>query len=333
MKNGLSTFNSLFIGLLLTLLTLSSLSLDNGNSSQSTILKDDYPKLADFWEFNYSINNTIHVKNNWTAVAGKDWCSDGDGSWADPYIIENITVDAFNISSCIIIEDSREYFVIRNCTFFNSSSIGISAGIKLNNVTNGLIEINPIYENRYGIWMNNTHNCTFNKNPIHHNLLDGIYMLNCENNTFYQNGIRYNEGSGFDVNSCTLNIFDDNIVRESEEYGIIFRSSDNNTVKFSTFDHCDNYGIYLDEDSDKNWIIENYVGYCKAKEDDGECIYIIDKGENNKLIFNDCVGDCEEDPVYGELDGPEAIIPGYSLMILGLIMTISSLVYYAIKRR
>ncbi|MHA1147552.1 MAG: right-handed parallel beta-helix repeat-containing protein [Promethearchaeota archaeon] len=331
MNIQLSRNNKLLIGFLFIILIFSTINFLNFSLTSVQIANNFYkeeknlPHSSKYWDFDYSINETIYIKNNWSDAALENWCS-GDGSWGDPYLLENISVDTFQKGIGILIEDTTEYFIIRNCTFFNSSTTGIVAGIKLSNVTNGLIEENPIYNNRYGIWMNETYNCTFSNNKIHDNDLEGIYMINCENNTFYQNKIRYNDGSGFDVNSSTLNVFDDNIVKESEEYGIILHNSDNNTVKFNTFDHCVDYGIYLDSNSDKNWILENYVGYCKAKEEDGKCIYIIDDGEDNVIKWNDCVGDCVEDPVYGELDGPEPLaISGYgviTLYITGTLMTI-----------
>ena len=63
----------------------------------------------------------ISIDNNWTAVKDAyDWCT-GEGTESEPYIIENATIDAQESGSCIEIQNSNEYFIIQNCSFYNSN--------------------------------------------------------------------------------------------------------------------------------------------------------------------------------------------------------------------
>ncbi len=72
---------------LLSSLFLTSLKIEN----DMTILDQEISnsidlKAAGFWS-NFTF---IHVKNNWTDFP----IIDGDGSWSNPYTIENMTIDA-----------------------------------------------------------------------------------------------------------------------------------------------------------------------------------------------------------------------------------------------
>jgi len=59
------------------------------------------------------------IENNWSNTANLyTWCY-GSGTWEQPYIIENCTIDVFGspTESGIFINNSKqEYFIIRNCT-------------------------------------------------------------------------------------------------------------------------------------------------------------------------------------------------------------------------
>ncbi len=70
--------------------------------------------------------------------------SSGDGSREDPYIIEDLVINAKNNESCIFINNTNAYFKIINCTLVNSSPLPDNSTIKLNNVSNGYIFNNNI---------------------------------------------------------------------------------------------------------------------------------------------------------------------------------------------
>jgi len=74
----------------------------------------------------------------WAEAKGQLWCS-GDGTWAKPYLIENVTINATNSpTNCgIIIKDSDVPFIIRNCTVYNSGGYLHEGGISLERTKNG----------------------------------------------------------------------------------------------------------------------------------------------------------------------------------------------------
>jgi hypothetical protein len=72
----------------------------------------DLPKNSDSWD-NFSF---IHIKGNWSDAVNLGWCS-GEGSWDNPFLIENMTINATNslINHGILIENSNNYyFQIKN---------------------------------------------------------------------------------------------------------------------------------------------------------------------------------------------------------------------------
>ena len=51
---------------------------------------------------------------NWGWAVSQPWCT-GSGTYNDPFIIENLILDARGSESCIRIIDSNVRFLIRNC--------------------------------------------------------------------------------------------------------------------------------------------------------------------------------------------------------------------------
>ena len=88
------------------------------------------------------------IPGNWSATAAEDWCI-GSGTFEDPYIIENCTIDASTspINSGILIVDSEDvYFQVRNCTIQGAngttgSYLNLAGGIKLLNCSNSFLNL------------------------------------------------------------------------------------------------------------------------------------------------------------------------------------------------
>ena len=80
------------------------------------------------------INNGNGSTYNWS-VAKADGICTGNGTYSEPYIIEDLVIDAGGSGSCISIENSDVYFIIENCTLYNSGGY-YTAGIKLSYVDN-----------------------------------------------------------------------------------------------------------------------------------------------------------------------------------------------------
>lgn len=121
-------------------------------------------------DFKYSINNftdpnpdnmtirtsklseKIYIDNNWTDAKTAGICT-GNGTPSDPYIIEDLEIDAGDLGSSILIENSNVNFIIQNCTLTSSGPEFTDSGIKLINVDNGNLINNTATGNSVGIYM------------------------------------------------------------------------------------------------------------------------------------------------------------------------------------
>lgn len=172
-----------------------------GYSNDFTLDKDNL-KIAAFSE-------KIHIDNNWTDTKIAGICN-GSGTYTDPYVIEDLIIDGGG--SCILIENSNEYFKIENCTVINSGGYPYE-GIYFNNVENGQI-------------INN--NCSF-----HHN---GIYLYYSSDNDILNNIANNNDASGIRLEQSNNNMISENTVKYNFNDGIYIVGS-YNTISRNTVTH------------------------------------------------------------------------------------------------
>ncbi len=191
------------------------------------------------------IDGTGNNAPNWEWIVTRSWCS-GSGTYSNPYIIRNVEINGENDGSGILIENSTVYFRIENSKVFNSGSDTHDAGIKLNNVSNGIIINNNSSDNNQNgiILYNKSSNNTISENSFSDNGFYGIKLeFQCENNTIYKNSISRNNigvylnqsyyseislntienneiGIGVDFNSDFNNITH-NIIKDNTDYGIV----------------------------------------------------------------------------------------------------------------
>jgi parallel beta-helix repeat protein len=187
----------------------------------------------------------IHIDGNWSLTASTyDWCS-GDGSWDNPYLIENVTINCVGTGSGILINNSNDdYFIIRNCTILDANGIGVysqyAGGIKLINCSKGII-------------FNNT--CT---NGGFYGT--GIFLYNkCSNITIERNDFQLNQRSGILIGDSSYNItVKNNIVTQCYLYGIWLNNDINTTnIIDNNFNDAGAFSIYLYNNCDNNKIINN----------------------------------------------------------------------------
>ena len=219
-RKNLCILNTLLIILLVGNLFIVNLNVTFDSSRQDFKCSIN---ISDFWNLTATpiyINDNNPGVDDWVTInTTYDWCN-GAGTWSDPYVIENITVDGLNINNCIEIRNSNVYFIIRNCTLFNAKSNG--AGIYLDNTNNGYI---------------NNNNCSYNAQY-------GIYMLSSDNNTVTYNNMTSNGqsnpsyGAGISLkDSNTNNISLNNVSKNYgilDGAGIVIKDSINNTVSNNT---------------------------------------------------------------------------------------------------
>jgi len=236
----LITLGILFV--LLPMITI-NLSFIRGNNNKSSDYGDDsnlndisldneYLKLS-------AVSEKIHIDNNWTAAKAAGICT-GNGTYSEPYIIEDLVIDGGSSGSCILIEDSNVYFNIENCTVYNGGS-----GIKLTRTTNGYI------------FNNNVSDCT-----------KGIFLMSsCNDNTIAGNVLNYHS-QGIDIYfQCYNNIIMGNVVNNTHTGIVIQAGSDYNTVSGNiiiVYNEC----ITSYDQGFRNNII--YNNSCVVIEDDGD---------------------------------------------------------------
>ncbi len=243
MRSTLIKNKSIIILVLATIILLtpsffiqSWIRMDNKYSAVDSEFKD--LKESGFW----ILSSPIHIDNNWSATASTyEWCS-GLGTALNPYIIENVTIDAQNSGNCILIENTNDHFKIQNCTLINSQASPNSA-IRLDSSSNGKILDNNITNNAgRGI-----------------NLYDTT-------NIFIEDNHMVNNGYGITLTYSDGNIVSNNYIQDSGRYGIYIYQSDDNLIIENEVNHNGFYaiehGIYITEgsvDSTNNTIKHNYI--------------------------------------------------------------------------
>jgi len=197
-------------------------------------------KLADFWNLTgtpIEVDDTDPMKN-WSYTASTyNWCS-GSGTWNDPYVIENVTIDGQNSGSCIFIANSEVSFIIRNCTLYNSGAVFRDSGIRFENVNNShMIKNNCSFNNFFGLLLENSHNNTLLENTANNNKYPGVYL-------FFSN-----------MNHLEKNIASGSLLSN----GIQLRGANNTIIINNTFNQNSINGIGLYTDCNNNTISSNYM--------------------------------------------------------------------------
>lgn len=182
-----------------------------------------------------SVNyNTIFIDGNHMFADNAsilDWT--GNGTYGNPYIIENYEIDA-SLSHGIEIRNTNLYFIIRNVTISNGSS-NYNHGFYFTNVTNGKLINNTADKNIAGYLIKHSNNFTFTGNSATNNL-HGFRLWYSNNNTLTKN-------------NATNNF----------EYGIYLDTSNNNTIS-DNFLILNELGSIYEKDSVGNNISDNICG-------------------------------------------------------------------------
>ncbi len=224
---------------------------ENGKTFMEGSINIVYLKDSGYWNLTSTlifVNDTDIGVSDWATInSTNDWCS-GAGTWEDPYVIENVTIDGGGSGNTIeVINSNKSYFVIRNCTVFNATT-----AIKLYNTTNGMLLNNTCKNNtEHGIYLESCNNVTLQYNKINYNnnsatkgTFRGIYLLDSNNNTLKQNDASNNIISGWMselylinlYNSHNNSIIQNNISNNKNEdnalytYAIYIQNSNNNTI-------------------------------------------------------------------------------------------------------
>ncbi|MFX0037668.1 MAG: nitrous oxide reductase family maturation protein NosD [Candidatus Hermodarchaeota archaeon] len=217
------------------------------------------PKSSGYWNLTGSpiiINGA--GANNWTWFENQVWYGGGDGTLENPYIIENITIDGQSLGNCIEIRDSDDYFIIRNCTLYNSGSASSAhGGINLYGVRNGILIENNCSLNSNGILLENSRNNIVSNNTTYINNNNGILLSHSNYNTIFGNSIANNSYEGIKLSESSYNNLSKNVGVYNGGSGIYLEYSSFNIISVNNVSN-NTIGLRLYQ-SNYNNIFDNDV--------------------------------------------------------------------------
>ncbi|MFX1574886.1 MAG: right-handed parallel beta-helix repeat-containing protein [Promethearchaeota archaeon] len=257
-------------------------------SSISLNLKIETQELSPRMTNSWIINNQIHIKDNWSESEAIYEFITGSGTFNNPYKIENITINNHRSNGdAIIIENSLDYFMIRNCIIKSSGAIITDTEIKIINSTKGTVINNTILSNvGYGIHLIKSYNNSVLENAISNNTYIGIGLNESYNNFINLNKVNFHgrdtvNGFGIVLVNSHNNSILRNIASHNTGIGILLYNSSYNNVSINVANN--NYlGLHLSQNSNYNTIMGNNLKGNKY------CYTVDDDSEGNVIESNDC---------------------------------------------
>jgi len=206
----------------------------------------------------------INGNKNFNSTNG---VSSGNGTFENPYIIEDFIIDAGGNGSCIFINNTNAYFIIQNCTLINSGTSTNRTTIYFNNVTNGRINNNSISYALVFLYYSNNNTISYNNLYI-----NSSFLIQFSNNTSIFNNSLINGFGIYLIKSTNNELLNNNI--ETSSNGIFLSLSCNNTIQNNKISQCKSWGISLLQQSNFNDIIKNRLYYNEMGgiNIDGTCI-------------------------------------------------------------
>lgn len=214
---------------------------------------------------------SINGNDAWASIAAaNDWCT-GSGSPNDPYLIENVTINGSGSGSCINISNSDVYFIVNNCTLYNSQNSEYHGGISLTNTNNGELLNNNCSFNYIGIRLLNSSYNSIIGNIVSHAGFMGIRTSNSDYNNISRNIASYNSLAGIAIGG-DYNHISENIVISSH-IGLYMKYSSFCTVTKNSLVSNGGSGLELASPCNENNFFNNVF--------DGNNLHVIDGGTTN----------------------------------------------------
>jgi len=198
---------------------------------------------------------SINGNSGWLAFKSDGNCT-GEGIFSNPYVIEDLIINASGSGSCILIQNSDVYFIIKNCTVYNSGPSWGTAGIRLSYVENGNLIDNNCTSSFVGIDLEDSSNNSASGNDANNNTNSGIRVKNSSNTTLSDNTADNNDEIGIYVEICRDINITDNDVNENGWTGIYLGDSNGSTISKNTVNYNTEFGFYL-ASSDRNVVTGN----------------------------------------------------------------------------
>jgi len=257
-KIGIIIVSCLLFGNIISILLNFNISLVN-DYTKTNLYDEIKPISSGYWGLSpFVIDDNGSGDYMWTQAALEEWCS-GSGTFSDPYLIHNITINGFNSSNCLTIRNSEVFFEIKNCTFKNSSGIlSYDAGLYLYNVSNSfIIENNCSINNGNGIMLIECYNISISKSQILSNKR-GIFLRNSQLITLNNNSITQNQEESIKMETSNFNQVLNNSILNNGGNTLYMYYSGSNVIQGNTIIN-NVQGISLQMHSDNNEIINNSI--------------------------------------------------------------------------
>ncbi len=163
-------------------------------------------------------------------------------SWADAVVIKDFVIDASGTGSCILIQNTTAFLVIKNCTLTNSGG-NPDGGIKLVNCTNVNITQCVASNNWIGLFLVQVNDSTIDNNNVTGNTNNGILLEDSHDNFIVKNNASANApGNGIMISDSSSNTIRNNTCANNDA-GIYIVGSDGNTIRFNSISNCNSVGI------------------------------------------------------------------------------------------
>lgn len=235
-----------FLRIILLLTVLIGLAGAFNSSSVSEVptdINNNELQASNSWDLLYP----IVIDNNWSDTRDfYDWCS-GSGTIGNPYIIENVSINGQDMGFCIKIYNSNEFFILKNCKFYNING-DRNICIELSHVKNGTIINSEISNNEdFGMRIEYCENISISDNKFLNNPKFHLVIEYCNNFLILNNHFEENE-------FCTL-------IRISSSEDIVIRENEFDIPLSRYF--C-GY-ISIDQQMSYIWFIKNLVKNTRLK--------------------------------------------------------------------
>ncbi|UCC20204.1 MAG: right-handed parallel beta-helix repeat-containing protein [Promethearchaeota archaeon] len=303
------------------------------------------------------VSGKIHIDDtnpsmNWSVARDMGICT-GNGTYSDPYVIEDLIINGGGSGDCILIENSDVYFRIENCTVYNSAIYPFDpshywnhfAGIRLLNVNNSLLFDNDCSSNNDGIHVHGFNN-SISGNTANNNINgSGIFVAGFKNNV-EGNNANNNDLTGIFLGGSNSMVSGNVAMNNSwASIGIMLLSSNYNNVSgntaaiqlflsdYNNISENTGAGIAL-LDSDYNIISGNTASYRIILQDSdynivsGNDACWAEIGDCDGNVFSDNNGPCPK-----EDDFPIELIIIISISSGGAVMVVTTLLLIRRKRK
>ena len=181
---------------------------------------------------------SINGNSGWASFKATGNCT-GEGTYSNPYVIEDLEIVGGGSGSGISITNSDVYFKIKNCTIS-----GFSNGISLYYTNNGTLIENNCSDNYYGLHTGFSDNNTIIGNIASDNTNSGIFLDNSTTHIVSGNDCSRNTEIGLYIQKSTNNTFLENIVFDNGWVGV-YCDGNSNTISKNTVNYNTECGIYL----------------------------------------------------------------------------------------